>query len=596
MSSILPQVSLISSWFIDAGAKTHRLSPPTPPMSLVHALRQRVGLLDLYFLDRADIPWYQNKAQIPGSFETALDFVAALNQKNLKRIRDALIDLMTNEYQGPLVGPRPRFAALATYWPLISLPPQEDKSGPKAKTFRAKSIRAVQNSLYLAALLGCHCVEIVGGSALPEGKQQKQSVRVPDDYRKDRMNCLAQSLIDAITDDWAEQLFEDSRMPFLAIEIEPGTSFLINTVGRYRELRRSLGRSPKTRQRVLLNVDVAHLMLIQDTGDEPGLKGKKIIDRIRRMRRQVAHIHLSDHARSHASDLTPGTYHFYSDYADWLQLAIQLAQNPSHRANSFSGVIAIELEACNDIHEAVRAMGKVSRWLDQAAKTMPPATHPNPQNDNPPPTPDPGGFKKGAILAVDLGNSTSGILSRGNRGEWALAEEISALCRIVHREQGSVLSFTGDGLIAFFDEQHFLHRLADAATHAMNAARAMESSIDRKTNQHAPNDEPVTLRAALHCGNVLIPTAGHLRHQAIGKDVVVTTRLCDLIAKEIEISVPKNRRGAIIAFTSELRPFLPKPVPGDFVFWKKVTLKGIFKPKTVYVDKRYVPSGRATRP
>ena len=156
--STLPQVSLISSWFIpplDQWKKNEHLP------ALSHALEQQILLHDLYFLHPADIAWYARAAGMPDATpetpltESPLDFVSELTSGQLDNIAKALTQYLADNYKGRLIGPRPRFTALATYWPSINTP---DLGSPCPESSfrcrRARSVKAVRNSLYLAMKLG----------------------------------------------------------------------------------------------------------------------------------------------------------------------------------------------------------------------------------------------------------------------------------------------------------------------------------------------------------------------------------------------------------------------------------------------------------
>jgi hypothetical protein len=166
----LPEVSLITSWHGGASppapppaGAAHRDSPPPadPPTGLTHALRNGHGLLDLYFLSHTDLNWYMQVADRKRKWKEKekncpLCFAASLERPEIERIANALLDVFIDAYVGRLIGPRPRFAALATYWPLICDVDPE---------LRSLSIKALQNTLVLARCLGCRHVEIVGGAA-----------------------------------------------------------------------------------------------------------------------------------------------------------------------------------------------------------------------------------------------------------------------------------------------------------------------------------------------------------------------------------------------------------------------------------------------
>jgi class 3 adenylate cyclase len=368
----------------------------------------------------------------------------------------------------------------------------------------------------------------------------------------------------------ASTIFSEIKLPVLAMEVEPGESFLIKDLAAYSDLRHELKGigAAETERKTLLNIDVAHLKLIEHNsrgGDKP-------LEVIRRdLRERVAHMHLSDHARTHASDLAPGAYHFFSDYEDWLELARDLR---NARERTYSGVIAIELEACNDIHEATRAIGRVSRWLDQINRDAPQASNIR--------------LDCGVILVVDIGNSTRHFFGDRGGGVKGLEDRVSEVCKRVHGKRGSVLSFTGDGVIAFFDERHFLRGPKEAAENAQAAAVEILHLF--------PGATELSLRIALHYGHVYVPTAGPLRHQAIGEDVVVTARLCDWISKTIEPAVPHERRSCAVAATRKFCDLLPTRINDEgfkFKLWGKEYLKGLREPVEIYVERRYLldPNG-----
>src|SRR6266446_5662912 len=101
-----------------------------------------------------------------------------------------------------------------------------------------------------------------------------------------------------------------------------------------------------------------------------------------------------------------------------------------------------------------------------------------------------------------------------------------------------MLSFTGEGVIALFDHTHYFTE-SKAAAEALHAAEKIRDRIFElvKTAPASADIRGITLRAGLHFGKVFVPSSGHLRQQAIGRDVVITTRLCDWISKTIEPAV-----------------------------------------------------------
>lgn len=511
----LPEVSLITSWHIPS----HREAREKRDLAaLKQGLEQQIAQHDLYFLNHADIPcyarWLCEEPTGAGSPALAcgedqgspLDFCAALRAEDVGIIAAALTAYLAENFKGRLVGPRPRFTALATYWPLISLP----NSSPEADKLRQSSVKALTNSLLLASRLGCHHVEIVGGSALPENLHQ--SAQDAREAREERLQVLCQSLEEVYQE--LAPLLNGSRVPAVCLEIEPGEVYLVNNVQRFAELREALRRRGFPRlDHVLLNLDLAHMML---TEAEDGKTGSEV-QLERAMRSDVlpwiGHMHMSDHARTHAADLCPGTYHFYFHYKPWLDLALKLCQQSETR---FSGVIAVELEACGDIFEVVRAVGKTRRWVAHSAKQM-----------------SLGGREaartvQGALLVVDIGNSTACLAERAPAD---IEECVREICQAVHRQRGSVFSFTGDGVVAFFDQEHFASE-REAAKSALKALEELPAELGALFQKAATPEHTPYLRASLHWGGIHVPTGGPLRYQAIGREVVIACRLCGQAEKK----------------------------------------------------------------
>lgn len=218
---ILPEVSLITSWY-------HPVRPPAsgnelPAMRL--ALREGVALLDLYFLDHSDIDWYARTACLASPPEEPHEFCARLDGPQLERIARALNDNLTAWYHGRLVGPRPRFTAVATFFPYVSTPEPET---------RTMAVRALRNTLYLAGRLGCRYVEVVGGSGIPD--LTYEGPLGPDRYRDARREALAKTLCEACNPG-AEEFAGDplsglslNHVPYVCVELEPGQAFLMNDI------------------------------------------------------------------------------------------------------------------------------------------------------------------------------------------------------------------------------------------------------------------------------------------------------------------------------------------------------------------------------
>ncbi len=609
----VPEVSLITSFdAVPQIEELHQAAIQPRPLSGLHkALQEGLGLLDLYFLSHSDIHWYADKARIYRPSKEPHQFVSDLTTPQLDRIAQELRKSLTASFAGRLVGRRPRFAAFATFFPQVSRSAMDDLPG-----VQNRAVRTLQNTLYLAGSLGCRYVEIVGGSGVP-GLDSHSGVK-PTDYRRARMDMLAKTLCEVYDFEAFEdgpplaKLKADGRLPHIAVELEPSKPFLMRDLEAFTELWETVNsnfRSTYGSSCVMdflgLNVDVAHAFLIGYSPtnlDTMHLNGSPL-------RNYVRHMHLSDHAGdeqwggTHASDLPPGTYHSYEDYEPWLRLAIELTND---RSSTFSGVVTVEMEACRDTTEAVDAVNLTRQWLREAREQMCKERYtPKRRRSN---LQHPRTEVSAALLVVDIGNSTSAVLTKqdGKSDPENLERFVAELCKVVHECGGSVLSFTGDGFVAVFEVMQFASD-RDAAESAMLAAQEVcRRGVNQgeKSNSRRKQDRRrlVTVRAALHFGMVYVPPTGELREQAIGEHVVRTARICDWLGHTIEPSVAPRDRQALIAATGGLFDRLPNSIhvltsrgksvefekknPSLWKLWGEVDCKGLTPENRVYIWKQ----------
>jgi len=230
------------------------------------------------------------------------------------------------------------------------------------------------------------------------------------------------------------------------------------------------------------------------------------------------------------------------------------------------------MEACEDLSEVSSAVSITRRWLREAASAMDPQTRkfgPQSQNQTP----------ECALLVIDLGNSTQVLLGGKDdaAGAVRLEQAIVRLCKSVHRLGGSIMSFTGDGYVAVFEERHF-SGATEAALSALMAADEACAVVTGDRNR-------TTIRAALHWGRVYIPSSGSLRDQVIGSSVVCATRLCEWL-KEVEKTIPPRTRGAAAVATLEFVSKLGAKDQHEWQAWKEwgpLDLKGLLASPTIYL-------------
>lgn len=359
---VAPKVSLITSWSAEPPGDDDRSD--LLPVSLQQPLDEGIECLDLYFVAHHEIRQWASMLPPNRLNDFSLEelksptaFAAALEPGDLSALADQITARMMRRSREATVGAfgfSPEIRAIATFFPDLSLPDGEDGDDSEAgyTDRREAAIKAVANTCRLAYHLGAKIVEIVGGGAVPEMQSGRQSNS--RDYEDLRLETLANSIekVHGRLD------FPDVR---LALELEPGPSFLISSLDNCVTVMNHLPEG--VRNFFTVNADVAHAFMLGIKAEEFEAKGLT-----------VGHLHLSDHAAhenlggQHASDLVPGKFHFKGDYQPWIELAFKQMSNSS----AFSGAIAIEMEACNDMDKVHFAVNMIRRWVAQEA--LKPAT------------------------------------------------------------------------------------------------------------------------------------------------------------------------------------------------------------------------------
>jgi class 3 adenylate cyclase len=594
----LPEVSLMTSWAM-RGIRDDSAS--IPGMRL--ALDAHIDLLDLFYLAPDDIPYYLRLIDHPISedISTPSKFAAALVESDILLIANALNAELSRCSASHKMGRRPRFSAVATYFPEIGIYPHDEESEHR----RVTAVAALRNTLYLAHMIGCRVVEVVGGQCIPASGQPVGDWNW-EDYRKRGLKALSAALESVFSNDSGlieglgpNPLDKLDNPPCLALELEPGRPYLLNDHYAFIELRDHI-QDHRVRQNIRLNADIAHMFI---------LGYKRPQDLPQEVQECIVHMHISDHAGtsqwggSHAADLPPGTFHFRDDYEPWLRFAIQQA----NAETTFSGAIAVEMEAVGDINEACAAVNIARAWLSQiehpdyAERAHDPVFIPTFAGIN-------NDTHEGAILVVDIGNSTEEILGRFDHDEgcWSLKQIIESLCNAVYEKYGSVMSFTGDGFIAFFDH-HQLRELAapKALNTAMVAAAVLEERLEylidvfhevRKLERKSglprkPLLMPrLTIRSALHWGKAYFPTKGHLSQQILSRDVVRAARVCDFLGQKVEKHLLKNNATneptpLVTGITSHFLDCLPEEEKPHWPYLETISMKGIGRTRVHINDK-----------
>lgn len=135
-----------------------------------------------------------------------------------------------------------------------------------------------------------------------------------------------------------------SKVPMLAIEVEPSISRLIHDQDSIRALLPAV----KPCAAVHMNLDVGHMRIVDISIKDVGEWAKSVI-----------HCHVSDNARSHFADLEVGAFMSNADCQAWLKSLLAWR----NEGFPFLGRFSIEREACGSADKVAACHRKIVRWL-----------------------------------------------------------------------------------------------------------------------------------------------------------------------------------------------------------------------------------------
>lgn len=518
--------------------------------AIVGLSERGITCFEYYFLSPSEFPVIQDiigreafdKCKSSADLATALCRLpdrVPLAREDGRRLQE-LAKALHLEYGSGLLG-TPHFRSVATNIPGLA--------SANAET-RAKAVRALMVAVQFASIIGASSVELVCGVAAVRRGNGVQFARPDgtpegDPVLKGALGHLVDSLRHVAK-------LAAGLGVSLALEIEPGPCFINNSPSRCVDIvRRVVQGDRKLRPHVGINVDVGHMLLLAGQEGRAAEEARSIASQVsasqyvglaKEFASQVISFHLSDHACSHHSDLTPGSYHGVEQFRPWLKLYDDLCKakvswSVPDRLTvhpSFCGVISIELESAEDADAVGAAWTTFGAWLfpvDDRRKG------------------------EGAILLIDIVSSTPRLFAdRAIQEEavGALEEIISDMIDIVEGSGGRVVNFTGDGVLAVFDEsQHPAamkkHISADVqANVAMNAlhgffqiAQRTEELASRRFGEllerqaGGSSTQKATrhrgcFRAAVHWGDFYLTSLRFSRDvQVAGREIVATRRLID---------------------------------------------------------------------
>lgn len=251
-------------------------------------------------------------------------------------------------------------AAFATYFPWIS---------SLDEVRRAVAVSAVVQTMRLAfgavekGWMDQPIVEIVCGSVIESCdcdacRSEKRVFVAKRDEKTARLINSLREIVNHLT------LLFPSKPFALALELEPGPSYLLNSRNAVKAVIDEIRGDELLRNRVGLNLDIAHMRLANVR--PKWLRENNLVS-------QIVHAHICDHPRMHTRDQPLGTWtSTYSgrQFGDYLDLLFERAKNaPPAAENSsddmlpFSRAVAIELEGSNRISWIHRSVNRLSRML-----------------------------------------------------------------------------------------------------------------------------------------------------------------------------------------------------------------------------------------
>jgi hypothetical protein len=175
--------------------------------------------------------------------------------------------------------------------------------------------------------------------------------------RKDKIRQLCDRLLSVV--DLVDSSDEGRGEPewVLALELEPGPTYVLNDLEALRHLKMCLTEDPKYERllpHVGINVDVAHMKIAEVDAD----------DLEREFKAWIVHAHICDHPGMHTRDQIVGTWspidRYSGSHYPYLKLLAEIdSASPKRNGRPFTGTIALELEGCGRIgwiHQSLASM------------------------------------------------------------------------------------------------------------------------------------------------------------------------------------------------------------------------------------------------
>jgi class 3 adenylate cyclase len=412
---------------------------------------------------------------------------------------------------------RLRIVSMTTSYPSIS-EMSRSAVGSQAGALpdsQGMAVNSIVTLLKVAERLRLPCIQVRAGRRIFKEKGTLKYNR--DDPALQR---LLQSLIEIYRQyhsDGKGKLKPGKPKVALALELEPGESFLLRSLEHINRLsdkiQRSVHDGELPRDWVGLNLDIGHCLILKD--GERVLPTEFPVEN--RLILPIYGAHISDHSIHHAADLAPGFFNKVTTFDDYLKF--YLKQVPGYypqgsaMADYYSGHISLELEAVGYLHHVARAHRTVNwRLFDLDL---------HPRQRDPEPT-------KACVIFADLRDSTEATCEFDNSKEWAELIEFTNklneifLKRVREIEPHARLDkFIGDAVMIVL--QGPMREMAQAA---LDIAVEIQSEINKQFRHLHPSFQGVGI--GIGGGDMVAGFIGPRAFEeetVLGREVIFASRL-----------------------------------------------------------------------
>lgn len=262
---------------------------------------------------------------------------------------------------------RVRIAAFATYFPSISanIGFLESLKATSQITRRHEAVDSIAATVEIGAhlrnmgLLEHVFIEVVGGPLFDRAS-------APDEDHEYLVTSALPRKIKFFTDalyDVSKQL-GNNRDWTICVELEPDPIFVFHSLTSLRLLKAQLTAYPELKDRVALNLDIAHMTIA-------GISASTL----KEFAGFIGHCHISDHPHIHTRDRCPGTWSFLEHWRSEVYQYLSVFSDSRNQGLQNSGSLTLELEGCSKFSWVMEGVSRIEyalkmfdRWKKEIAE------------------------------------------------------------------------------------------------------------------------------------------------------------------------------------------------------------------------------------